>query len=74
MDQIEIANGAIASAENALDEFDLSLQAMDVEAETAAEHAWRADSALEEARAEKERIKERQAEEMNKRHDLQVGR
>ncbi|KAJ5594544.1 uncharacterized protein N7459_000752 [Penicillium hispanicum] len=68
----EVANAdqAIGRAEAALGEFDVSLQAMEAEAETAAEHAWQADSALEEARGKKDKIKEKQDEGLHKRHDL----
>ncbi|KAJ5152855.1 uncharacterized protein N7482_009333 [Penicillium canariense] len=66
------ADEAIASAEAALSQFDDALRAVHTESETAAEHGYRADLALEEARGEKEKMKELLDEEMNKRHELQA--
>lgn len=73
-DEISKADSQIASAEAALGRFDDAFQAVEADSERAAEHAWRADSELEEARGERERIKEKQDDALSQRHDLQVSK
>ncbi|KAJ5692081.1 hypothetical protein N7462_001504 [Penicillium macrosclerotiorum] len=66
------ADEQIANAEAALGQFDDAFQAAEEESETAADHAHRADTLVEEARGEKEKMKEKLDEEMSRRHDLQA--
>ncbi|KAJ5306641.1 hypothetical protein N7508_005656 [Penicillium antarcticum] len=71
-EEIAKADELIINAEYELARFDDAFQAVETERETAAEHSWRAATALEEATGEKEKIKEKLEAEMNRRHDLQA--
>lgn len=71
-EQLTAADEAIANAEAGIGQFDVQLEAMEAEAETATEHAWRADAALEEARGENDKVKEELTEKMRERSDLMV--
>ena len=71
-EELSKADALIASAEAELSQFDHVFQDVDRESEIAAEHAWRAAQALEEAQGEREKIKEKLDEQMNNRHELQV--
>ncbi|KAJ5667938.1 uncharacterized protein N7477_006508 [Penicillium maclennaniae] len=71
-DQVSRVDSQIADAEAAIGRFDDALQAVEADSERAAEHAFRADYECEEARSERERIKEKLDETMSQRHDLQA--
>jgi len=60
------------TSEAALGQFDEEFRAIEAETETAAETAYNADLALEEARGEQEKIKERLDKIMEERGELQV--
>lgn len=71
--ELERADSKIREAELACGQYDADLEAAEHEAETAAEVAYQADSAVEEAKGEKEKIQENLNETTNNRHDLQVS-
>jgi hypothetical protein len=60
------------NAEEELEEFDEKFRLNDAESETAAECAYRADKALEDARGERETIQESHDAKMRERAELQV--
>ncbi|KAJ5573064.1 hypothetical protein N7450_010048 [Penicillium hetheringtonii] len=66
------ADEAIVASEAALGQFDEEFRAIEAEAETAAETAYNADLALEEARGEQEKIKEKLDKIMEERGELQA--
>lgn len=70
--ELERADSKIREAELALGHFDADLEAVDRETETAAEVAYQADSALEDARGEREKIQEDLDKTTARRHDLHV--
>ncbi|KAJ6111608.1 hypothetical protein N7523_007669 [Penicillium sp. IBT 18751x] len=71
-DQVSRVDSQIADAEAAIGRFDDALQAVEADSERAAEHAFRADYECEEARSEREKIKEKLDETISQRHDLQA--
>lgn len=71
-DELAQANEQIAAAEAELGRFDDAFQEVEGETETASQFVRQAQSKVEQADNEKEEIKNRSAQHMSERHDLQV--
>jgi hypothetical protein len=71
-DAIAISDQKIAEAESDLTRFDTLFDEVETEGTAADEHAWRAAVAFKEAEEAQKEVKERQAEELARRTELQV--